>query len=146
VNVLQAMILTQDEKIVLTPTYHVFDMYKPFKDSTHLPLEISAPTYSHGEYKVPAVHAAAARGKDGKVYVALTNLDPNNGAKVSVKLAGVQARSASGQILTANAMNAINTFDKPDTLKPQSFTGAKVKGDQLSIDLPSKSVVVLSLQ
>jgi alpha-N-arabinofuranosidase len=146
VNVLQAMILTKDEKMVLTPTYHVFDMYKPFKDSTHLPLEISAPTYSHGEYKVPAVTASAARGKDGKVYVAVTNLDPNNAAKVSVKLAGVQARGASGQILTANAMNAINTFEKPDNLKPQSFTGAKVKGDQLSIDLPSKSVVVLSLQ
>jgi alpha-L-arabinofuranosidase len=146
VNVLQAMILTKDEKMVLTPTYHVFDMYKPFKDSTHLPLEISAPTYSHGEYKVPAVTASAVRGKDGKVYVAVTNLDPNNAAKVSVKLAGVQARGASGQILTASAMNAINTFEKPDTLKPQSFTGAKVKGDQLSIDLPSKSVVVLSLQ
>lgn len=146
VNVLQAMILTQDEKMLLTPTYHVFEMYKPFKDSTHLPLELSSPTYEFGEYKVPAVHAAAAKGKDGKVYVALTNLHPTNAAKVSVKLTGVQARGATGQVLTANAMNAMNTFEKPDALKPASFNGARVKGDQLSVDLPAKSVVMLSLQ
>src|SRR4029450_1184281 len=69
VNVLQAMILTQDEKMVLTPTYCVFEMYKGFKDAVHLPLEISSPEYKHGTYTVPSVHAAAARGADGKVYV-----------------------------------------------------------------------------
>jgi len=146
VNVLQAMILTSDDKMVLTPTYYVFEMYKPFKDATRLPLDISAPTYQYGEYKVPSVHASAVRAKDGKVYVALANLDAKNSAKLSLKIAGMQARAASGQILTASAINAINTFDKPDTVKPQSFSGAKVKADQLTLDLPSKSVVVLSLQ
>ena len=146
VNVLQAMILTSDDKMVLTPTYYVFEMYKPFKDATRLPLDISAPTYQYGEYKVPSVHASAVRAKDGKVYVALANLDSKNSAKLSLKIAGMQARAASGQILTADAINAINTFDKPDTVKPQSFSGAKVKADQLTLDLPSKSVVVLSLQ
>jgi alpha-N-arabinofuranosidase len=146
VNVLQAMILTNEDKMVLTPTYYVFEMYKPFKDATHLPLEIAAPTYRYGEYHVPAVHASAARGKDGKVYVALANLDPNNAAKLTVKITGAQARGVTGQILTAAAMNAINTFDKPNVVKPQAFNGAKVKADQLSVDLPSKSVVVLALQ
>ena len=146
VNVLQAMILTDDDKMVLTPTYYVFEMYKPFKDATHLPLEISAPPYRFGKYEVPSVHASAARGKDGKVYVALTNLDPKNAAKLSLKIAGMQARGASGQVLTAGAINAINTFDKPDTVKPQTFKGATVKADQLTVELPSKSVVVLALQ
>jgi alpha-N-arabinofuranosidase len=146
VNVLQAMILTSDEKMVLTPTYYAFEMYKPFKDATHLPLELASPTYQFGEYKVPAVHASAARGKDGKVYVALANLDPKNAAKLDLKLTGVQARNVAGQILTAPAMNSINTFAKPDTVKPQSFGGARLKANQLTVDLPSKSIVVLALE
>jgi alpha-L-arabinofuranosidase len=146
VNVLQAMILTNDGKMVLTPTYHVFDMYKPFKDATQLPLEVSAPKYRYGEREVPSVHASAARGKDGKVYIALTNLDAANSAKLGLKIAGMPARAVSGQILTAGAINAINTFDKPETVKPQRFSGATVKGDRLTVDLPSKSVVVLNLQ
>ena len=78
--------------------------------------------------------------------MALANLDPNQAARVSLKISGTQARSARGTILTAGAINAINTFDKPDTVKPQPFTGARVSGGRLEVDLPSKSVVVLTLQ
>jgi alpha-N-arabinofuranosidase len=146
VNVLQSMILTNDEKMVLTPTYYAFEMYKPFMDATHLPLELPAPTYQVGEYKVPAVHASAARGKDGKVYVALANLDAKNAAKLDVKIAGAPLQKVSGQILTAPAINSINTFEKPDTVKPQAFSGAKLKGNQLTVDLPAKSVVMIAIQ
>lgn len=146
VNVLQAMILTSDEKMVLTPTYYAFEMYKPFKDATHLPLDISTPRYQYGGYDVPTVHASAARGKDGKVYVALTNLDPKNDVKLSLQVVGTQARSVTGQILTAGAINAVNTFEKPDAVKPVSFNGAKVSNGKLTVALPSKSVVVLALQ
>jgi alpha-N-arabinofuranosidase len=146
VNVLQAMILTRDEKMVLTPTYHVFEMYKPFKDATHLPLEISSPSYEHGTYKVPMVHAAAARDSAGVVHVALANLHPSNAAKLTIGVTGVRARSVAGRILTANAMNAINTFEQPDTVKPAGFNGAKLKGAELTVELPAKSVVVLGLQ
>jgi alpha-N-arabinofuranosidase len=145
VNVLQSMILTSDERMVLTPTYYVFEMYKPFRNATHLPLEISAPTYQLGEYKVPGVQAAAARGTDGKIHIALTNLDPNRSAKVDLKIVGLRARAASGQILTAGAINAINTFDRPDAVRPATFQGVKTHADGLAIDLPSKSVVVLNV-
>ena len=146
VNVLQAMILTDDQKMVLTPTYYAFELYKPFMDATHVPLELSAPTYQSGAYKVPAVHASAARGKDGKLYVALTNLDPNNAAALAVKITGPAPKSISGQILTAPAINSINTFEKPDTVKPQSFRAARLSASRLQVDLPAKSVVVLALQ
>jgi alpha-N-arabinofuranosidase len=146
VNVLQAVILTSEEKMVLTPTYYAFEMYKPFKDATYLPLELTAPTYALGEYKVPAVQASAVRGKDGKVYVALASLDAKNGAKLDVKISGTVPRRVSGQILTAQTVNAINTFEKPETVKPQSFTGARLQADRLTVDLPAKSVVVLALQ
>jgi alpha-L-arabinofuranosidase len=132
--------------MVLTPTYHVFDMYKPFKDAVHLPLDLSAPSYEMGGYKVPAVHASAARGQDGRIYVALANLDTKNAADLSLKIAGPPARTVSGQILTAGTINAINTFEKPDTVKPQPFSGATLRGDRLAVKLPSKSVVVIALK
>jgi alpha-L-arabinofuranosidase len=145
VNVLQSMILTDKEKMVLTPTYYVFEMYKPFKEATHLPLEIETPTYAHGDYKVPAVHGSAARGADGKTWIALSNLDPAHAATLAIKVAGVKAQRASGQILSGIAMNSINTFDHPDLVKPRAFTGASVKGDVLNVELPAKSVVMVEL-
>ncbi|WP_028916287.1 alpha-L-arabinofuranosidase C-terminal domain-containing protein [Pseudoxanthomonas sp. J35] len=146
VNVLQAMILTRDEKMLLTPTYHVFEMYRPWQDATHLPLEIRAPTYTHGKVAVPAVHGSAVRAKDGDVYVALSNLDPDSAADVSIQVAGVQATTVSGRVLTAGAITAHNTFEQPETVKPTAFDGAVLSGGTLKVELPAKSVVVLRLQ
>ncbi|MEZ0470435.1 alpha-N-arabinofuranosidase [Luteimonas salinilitoris] len=146
VNVLQAMILTDEDRMLLTPTYHAFDLYRPFQDATHLPLEIQAPNYEHADHSVPAVHGSAVRGKDGHVYVALTNLDANRGAAVSVRLQGHDATRVSGRILTAPAIDSHNTFDQPETVKPADFDGARVDGGQLTVDLPAKSVVMLQLQ
>jgi alpha-N-arabinofuranosidase len=145
VNVLQSMILTSGDRMVLTPTYYVFEMYEPFKNATHLPLEISAPTYQLGEYRVPSIHAAAARGMDGRLHIALTNLDPNHAARVDLKIVGVRVRSAHGRILTAGTINAINTFDEPEAVKPAGFTRVTTRSDGLGIDLPSKSVLVLDV-
>jgi alpha-N-arabinofuranosidase len=146
INVLQAMILTKDDKMVLTPTYYVFEMYKPFKDTTFLPVEISSPQYAHADYHVPAVEVTAGRDATGAVHVALANLDPHQAGQISLKLDGIAAKTASGQILTAEAMNSINTFEQPNTVRPSAFTAAKVTNGVLRVDLPAKSVVVLSLR
>ncbi|MGJ4804169.1 alpha-N-arabinofuranosidase [Luteimonas sp. SDU82] len=146
VNVLQAMILTQDEKMVLTPTYHVFEMYKPWQDATHLPFELQTPQYRHGETSVPAVHGSAVRAKDGHVYVALSNLDPDKAASVSARVSGLQASSVSGRVLTAGAITAHNSFEQPERVKPAAFDGASLSAGTLQVELPAKSVVVLKLQ
>ena len=146
VNVLQAMILTEDGKMVLTPTYHAFEMYKPWQDATHLPLELQAPQYRAGETSVPAVHGSAVRGKDGRIHVALTNLDPDTPAQVSARIVGARAGGVSGRVLTAPSITAHNTFDAPETVKPVPFRGARLDGDSLRVELPAKSVVVLQLQ
>jgi alpha-N-arabinofuranosidase len=86
------------------------------------------------------------RDKAGKVHVALSNLNPNEPITVSVSLAGITASAVSGQILTANAINAHNDFDAPNAVAPAAFTGAQVAGGQLSVTLPAKSVVMLTLQ
>ena len=85
INVLQAMILTDKEKMLLTPTYHVFEMYKPFQNATLLPTELTTPEYKHGEVAIPAVSVSAARSADGTLALALVNTDPNKPARVTAR-------------------------------------------------------------
>jgi alpha-N-arabinofuranosidase len=146
INVLQAMILTDKDRMVLTPTYWVFDLYKPFQDATSLPVELKSPDYTFGDAKIPAVSATAARAKDGAVYVALANCDPKNAVVVDCALTGVTAHAVTGQVLTAETMNAHNTFEHPDAVKPAAFNGAQLSGGALKVSLPAKSVVVLQLK
>jgi alpha-N-arabinofuranosidase len=132
--------------MLLTPTYYVFDMYKVFQGATYLPLDIQAPSYVYGGLTVPSLHGTAARGADGLIHLGLVNLDPHRAALAAVSLVGVQAHSVSGQIMTADQMDAHNTFDAPNTLKPAPFHGARLNGQDLEVSLPAKSVVVLELR
>ena len=144
VNVLQAMILTDKEKMVLTPTYHAFHMFIPFQDATSIPVDFKSPSYTLGDKSVPAISVSAARGKDGKVYLALVNIDPRSATDVSVALKGVNPSSANGRLLTADAMDAHNTFAKPEAIKPVAYR-AEVKNGKVEVNLPPKAVVVLAL-
>ena len=146
VNVLQAMLLTDGPRMVRTPTYWVFDLYKPWQDATVIPVDIRSPWYDKDEFAIPAVSASAVRDTAGQVHVALANADPNNPETVSVKLAGVTASGVTGQIITAPDMHAFNSFDRPDTVHPAAFDGARVADDTLTVTLPAKSVVVLALR
>src|SRR5690606_35876576 len=114
VNVLQAMILTEGDAMVVTPTYHVFSMYIPFQDATFVPVSLEGPEYAHGQHRVPAVSATAARGQDGRLYTSLANLDPDEAAEVSLAIDGAAQRVVSAQMLTAARMDAHNTFEAPE--------------------------------
>ena len=146
VNVLQAMVFTDGPRMMLTPTYHVFMMYKPFRGATGLAVDLAAPDYRFGNVSVPALQASAARDAGGRMWISLVNLDPHRAARVAVVTPGIVPHAVSGTILTAAAMDAHNTFDNPDLVKPATFTGAVVTPDGLSIDLPAKSVVVVAVQ
>ncbi|WP_267350675.1 alpha-N-arabinofuranosidase [Sphingomonas sp. GM_Shp_2] len=146
VNVLQAMILTDGPKMVLTPTYHVFKMYKPYIDATVLPIELKSPWYNNEQWTMPAVSASAVRDKAGVVHVGLANADPNKAITVTTTLAGLNASGVNGQVLTAPTINALNTFDQPNNLVPAAFNGAQLSGNTLTVTLPAKSVVMLDLR
>ena len=146
VNVLQAMILTKDDKMVLTPTYHVFAMYRPWMGATVLPIELKSPWYNKDQWTMPGVSASAVRDTSGKVHVGLANLDPNKAVTVTATLAGVTATGVGGQILTAPAMNALNNFEQPAAVKPVAFDGAQLANGTLTVTLPPKSVVMLDLR
>lgn len=146
VNVLQAMLLTDGAKMVKTPTYWVFDLYKPWQDATTLPVDLKSPWYHESEVAVPAVSVSAVRDVAGKVHVALVNLDPHRAIPVAMTLAGVQASGVTGRIVTGTTMDAHNSFEQPDTVRPVSFNGAQAAGGTVSATLPPMSVVVLDLQ
>lgn len=145
VNVLQAVVLTEGEKMVLTPTYHVLEMYNVHQDALLLPIDIRVNDYTLGSEKLPGVSASASRDKAGKVHISLVNIDPNRAQEVSVSLRGVSATSVSGRILTSAKVQDFNTFDQPDKIKPAVFKGATIKGTELKVTLPPVSVVVLEL-
>jgi alpha-N-arabinofuranosidase len=146
VNVLQAMVLTDKEKMVLTPTYYVFKMYKVHQDATLIPLELSAPEYKLEQASVPSMSASASRDKDGKLHLSIVNLDANRSAEITAKVTGATIKNLAGEVLSASLMNAMNTFDKPNAIKPSPFSGYKIQDSQVILSIPPKSVVVLELR
>jgi alpha-N-arabinofuranosidase len=146
VNVLQAMIQTDGSRMALTPTYHVFEMYRPFKDATLLPLSVDAPPYSLGGVSIPSVHASAARGADGAIYLALVNLDPNRPARIETEVIGMIPHAVSGRVLTATAMDARNSFDAQPQVSPAPYSGALVTNGRVVAVLPPKAVVVMRVE
>ena len=145
INVLQAMILTDKEKMVLTPTYYIYKMYVPFQDATFVPITFSAGTYTHGDIILPRVDAIAAQDKDGKLWLELTNLDPNQPVEIEASFAGMTAKLAAGQTLTAAKVDSVNTFDTPNTVVPKPIA-ANVQGGRVSLTLEAKSVTVISIE
>jgi alpha-L-arabinofuranosidase len=147
INVLQAMILTRGEQMLLTPTYHVFDFYTVHQDAILLPLVVvEAGRFTIGEESIPAVSASASRDRQGIMHVTMSNLDPNQSRTVEAELRGATVARVTGRILTAPAINSYNTFEQPDVVRPMAFDGARVSGGKLTVALPAKSVVVLELR
>ncbi|HEY9154518.1 MAG TPA: alpha-L-arabinofuranosidase C-terminal domain-containing protein, partial [Opitutaceae bacterium] len=145
INVLQAMILTNDHGIVLTPTYHVFQMFTVHQDATELPLDVKSPEYKFGKEAIPAVTGSASRDKSGKVHLSLLNLDPHREITVECAVDGVNAANVTGSILTSSSMTDHNTFEAPHNVEPKPFSGATAANGKLTVKLPAMSVVVLTL-
>ena len=146
VNVLQSLVLTDKEKMVLTPTYYVFDLYKYHQDATLLPVHFYSPEYSYGNDSIPAVNASASKDSNGVIHITLVNIDPKNKISVSTNMNGVNFKQAHAEVLTSKSFTDVNTFDDPNKVKPAAFTDFKNNSDALSINLPPMSVVLITLK
>jgi len=143
INVLQALILTDGPRLALTPTYHVFDLYKAHMDAALLPIEMDAGTYTYGAASIPRVSASASRDAQGAVSLTLCNLHPQESLDLRCLLAGMDGSlEITGQTLTGDAMDAHNTFDVPDRVRPADLT-ASVSGSESTVNLPPMSVSLL---
>jgi alpha-N-arabinofuranosidase len=145
VNVLQSIILTQDEKMVLTPTYFVFEMYKVHQNAALIPLNFRSPEFTLNGKSVPAVTASASRDKAGKIHITFTNADPAKEIELSIEIHGSKSAAVNGTVLTSKELSAHNTFEAPEVVKTMPFNGAKFSKDMLNVKLPAASVVALEL-
>lgn len=150
-NVLQSMVLTNDDGLVLTPTYHVFRMYAPHKGGRLIPLDIDTPTQaveSEREYarSVPMVSATATE-KNGTVTLSLANTSLADNAEVSIPINALGVKKVSdAEILTSKNIADYNDFGNPDKVKPVAFKGASIKNGTLTVSLPAASIATLSLK
>jgi alpha-N-arabinofuranosidase len=145
VNVLQSMILTDKEKMVLTPTYYVYKMYVPFQDAAFLPVVLDAGTYPQGKINLPRLDALAARASSGKLWLEITNLDPEKPVDIDAVISGETVKSAKAETLTASAVDSVNTFAAPDTVIPKPIP-ARIEGGRVTLTVGPKSVTVISLE
>lgn len=146
VNVLQAVVLTEKEKMILTPTYHVMEMYKVHQDATLLPVTVASSDYVVGNEKLPAISVSASKSKDGGTFISLVNIDAKRSQELSIDIKGAKYYTVKGRILSSGKLQDCNTFDEPLKIKPTTYSGAKLAGDKLTLTLPAFSVVVLELK
>ena len=146
INVLQAVILTDKEKMIVTPTYHVMEMYNVHQDALLLPLTLTSADYILGRDKLKAVNASASRDKNGVTHISLVNIDPNKEHTITISIKGASYKSVSGRVLKSARMQDYNSFDDPEKIKPVSYDGAKLTGNRLVLKIPATSVIVLELK
>ncbi|MEZ5043637.1 MAG: alpha-L-arabinofuranosidase C-terminal domain-containing protein [Saprospiraceae bacterium] len=146
INVLQAVILTEEEKMLLTPTYHVMKMFNVHHDALLLPVDLKTADYTFGNKKLPAVSISASRNKEGVIHLSLVNIDAHQSQKVTIDLRAAAMANIEGTILKSANIDDHNTFDQPDKVKPAVFRQFKRNGNSLEVELPPVSVVVLALK
>lgn len=146
VNVLQSMILTRGERMIVTPTYHVFDLYQVHQSGSLLPVQVAGPSYSLENITLPMISASASRDTKGAIHLSIVNLDPKRPARIVTQVQGTQARRAIGQVLTADSMDARSDFDHPARVMPVALKGIRVNDHSIHLTLPAKSVAVVELQ
>jgi alpha-L-arabinofuranosidase len=145
VNVLQAMLLTDGAKMAKTPSYYVFKMYLPFQDATLLPVEMKAPLLQSGKDSFPAFNLTAARAKDGKIHIAVANLDATRSHLIRLTFGTLAAKSVVGEILTHTQMDAHNVPGAKEAVAPVPYKGGQISGGVVILTVPAKSVVVVRL-
>lgn len=146
VNVLQAVILTDGEQMLKTPTWHVFHMYKHHQDAELV--ESSIETKQIGldeEYQVPNLTESVSRSKDGKLHVTLTNLSLEEDTIIEGIFAETPVKSVKGTVLTGG-MRDHNTFEAPDTVHTREFNDVTVEGNKVTFTIPACSVLHLEVE
>jgi alpha-L-arabinofuranosidase len=146
VNVLQAVILTEDEKMLLTPTYHVFDLYKVHQDAIHLPIHLATENYEYNGRKIPALNVSASRSEDGFINISIVNVHPTKSIPLDVDLRGANAKNVTGRMLTSANLNDHNTFDNPNKVRITDYNRAQLRNNNLKAEIPAKSIVVLRVR
>jgi alpha-N-arabinofuranosidase len=147
INVLQSVILTEGAGMILTPTYHAFDMYKVHQDAVKLPVYVESETVNRGG-EMPLISASASRDEGNKLHLSLTNIDSVNEQELKVELRGLDLSPSvkiSGTVIGSEHIQDCNTFEEDDKVCIKDFTGTSLDGAALRVRLPPHSLVTLEL-
>jgi alpha-N-arabinofuranosidase len=147
INVLQSVILTEGAKMILTPTYHVFDMYKVHQDAVKLPVYVESETINRGG-EMPLISASASRDDRNKLHLSLTNIDSVNEQDLKVELRGLDLGPSvkiSGTVIGSGHIQDCNTFEDGARVCIKNFAGTSLDGAALRVSLPPHSLVTLEL-
>jgi alpha-N-arabinofuranosidase len=120
-------------------------MYVPFQDASFLPVTFNGGSYTHGDITLPRIDAIAAKDATGKLWLEITNVDPNNSVEIETSLNGINAKSARGETLTAPKVDSVNTLDMPNTVTTKPIS-VKIEGGKVILKLEPKSVTVVSVE
>jgi alpha-N-arabinofuranosidase len=146
INVLQAMLLTKNDKMVKTPTFYVFKMFKVHQDALLLPIYMVCEDYQYNDMNLPAISVSASMKDDDKIHISLTNINPGKNIPITVELRGNNGfKKASGSIITAETMNALNDFDKPEKVNIQPFRKFEISENAIEMTVPAKSVITIEV-
>lgn len=143
VNVLQAVILTDKEKMILTPTYHVMKMYKVHQDAQLIPTSFENVDYTFGDEKISALSVSTSKDKNGFIHISLANIDSKKENTVEINIENLDIKKITGTILSSPKLQDHNTFENPTKVEPTEFKDFKVKKGILTIKIPAFSVIVL---
>lgn len=143
VNVLQAVILTDKAKMILTPTYHVMKMYAVHQDAKLLPIAFTSPTYTHKDASLPALSISASQDKNGAIHISAANVDSKKAHTVEIAIKELGIKSVTGSVLTSKDVHDHNSFDHPTKIQPENFKGFDIKNGKVTITVPPFSVVML---
>jgi alpha-L-arabinofuranosidase len=146
INVLQSVILTNEEKLILTPTYHVMEMYNVHQDAKLLKVAVKSNDYVFENGKLPAISCSASRDSLGVTHVSLVNIDAQKQQEITIDISGGKYSSVLGRVLSSAKLQDCNTFEAPDKIKPAAFKDAVLKGTTLTVKMPPFSVVVLEMK
>lgn len=144
-NVLQSVVLTDGDKMIKTPTYHVFNMYKYHQDAELVESHIDTELIGIGEDMVPNLTESVSRDKDGIINITLTNLSADKAYDIDCILVDAKAESVKAQILSGK-INDHNTFDAPDRVKTESFDGITLNSGNLKFSIPACSVMHIQIK
>ena len=147
VNVLQSVILTRDDEMVLTPTYHLFKMYIPHQGAEYLPLHYESKQLRDKNNRVVnTLSATASRAEDGTVTITLANVDLVSDCRITISLDDDKKYDVSGSILTSKNITDHNTFENPECIKTVKYDDFKSQKGSIEVVLPTKSIVSLTLK
>ena len=146
VNVIQSLILTRGKEMVVTPTWHVFDLYKVHQGATQIPVDVDTPDYVQGTTRLPTISASASRDAAGKLHLSIVNLDPDKPAPIDVVANGLSGRRAQASAITADRIDRKVEFGQPDPFLPTPVRGIAINGDRVTLTVPARSVTMVTVE